>query len=150
MRPMNGASVVSRGGAEVVTVDPDGATLVVSGQQRFSFSAAAGGGVGQEAFFELAGRRACDAALAGYNSTVFAYGQTGSGKTHTIYGAGGGEGRGLLPRALEYVFSQMRAAEAASGGKTVYTAKASFLEVRGGRRRASERRTGRALFSFLA
>ena len=138
VRPMNGASVISRATTEVVTVDSDATTLLVGGQ-RFSFSAVAGGNTSQESFFDLAGRRVCDAALAGYNCTLFAYGQTGSGKTHTIYG-GAGESRGLLPRTLEYIFAQMRAAEVASGGKTEFTAKASFLEVRsryGGRRNCS-------------
>ena len=122
--------MTSRGAtSEVVSVDADATTLVVGGQ-RFSFSAAAGGSVSQESFFDLAGRRVCDAALGGYNCTLFAYGQTGSGKTHTIYGGAQAEARGLLPRMLEYIFLQMRAAEVASGGKIEYTAKASFLEVR--------------------
>ena len=43
--------------------------------------------------------------LKGYNGTIFAYGQTGSGKTFTI--TGGAErysDRGIIPRALSYVF----------------------------------------------
>ena len=124
------------GAASVVSVEADGQTLLVSGDARFAFSAAAGPSATQEALFELAGRRASDAALAGYNVTLFAYGQTGSGKTHTIYGpAAAPDGRpsaerGLLPRTLEYVFAQVRAVEAASGGKIKFAVKASFLEVR--------------------
>jgi len=135
----------TNGAASVVAIEPDAATLVVSAQ-RFAFTAAAGPGATQESLFELAGRRASDAALGGYNATLFAYGQTGSGKTHTIYGpsgAGAAE-RGLLPRTLEYVFAQMRAAEAASGGKLKYSAKASFLEVRTFCGSARARRAARA------
>ncbi len=140
VRPLAATPSAARAAAlEVVSVDADGATLLVGGA-RFTFTAAAPGGASQEAFFDLAGRRACDAALAGYNATLFAYGQTGSGKTHTIYG-GAGEARGLLPRTLDYVFAAMRAAEERSGGRTAFTAKASFLEVRAGER---GRRRGRA------
>lgn len=46
-----------------------------------------------------------DAAVDGYNGTIFAYGQTGSGKTYTM--TGGGEtqdGQGIIPRTLQYIF----------------------------------------------
>ena len=43
----------------------------------------------------------------GYNGTVFAYGQTGSGKTHTITGGEQYEDRGIIPRALSYVFAKL-------------------------------------------
>jgi hypothetical protein len=36
----------------------------------------------------------------GYNGTIFAYGQTGSGKTFTMFGEGGDEKRGIIPRAV--------------------------------------------------
>ena len=53
----------------------------------------------------------------GYNCCLFAYGQTGAGKTHTIQGQSLDgldpakwrlqDGRGLLPRVLEYLFGKM-------------------------------------------
>lgn len=46
--------------------------------------------------------------MAGFNSCCFAYGQTGSGKTFTIFGEGGEERRGLLPRAVEYLFERIQ------------------------------------------
>jgi hypothetical protein len=134
VRPMSAHSAA----APAVAVEADGATLAVNGT-RFAFTAAAAADASQAALFDLAGRRAADAALAGYNCTLFAYGQTGSGKTHTIYGAPAGDARGLLPRTIEYVFAGMRAQEAASGGKTKFTARASFLEVRAARARARAR-----------
>ena len=121
---------------DVVSIDADSQTLTVGGSssQSFTFSHAAGPGASQEVLFEAAGKRVCDAALAGYNCCLFAYGQTGSGKTHTIYGPSDGArdpaARGLLPRTLDYVFAQMRAAEEASGGRLKFTCKVSFLEVR--------------------
>lgn len=46
-----------------------------------------------------------DAALAGYNSSLFAYGQTGTGKTYTVIGDGvSGRHAGLIPRVCEHVF----------------------------------------------
>ena len=42
----------------------------------------------QEEIFQSCGKRICDAALEGYNGTIFAYGQTGSGKTYTLLGEG--------------------------------------------------------------
>ena len=42
-------------------------------------------------------------ALDGYKVCLFSYGQTGSGKTHTMLGAGDGDGRGIIPRAVQKV-----------------------------------------------
>lgn len=48
-------------------------------------------------------------ALDGYNGTIFAYGQTGSGKTFTITGGDFNyKQRGIIPRTLDYIFSQFR------------------------------------------
>jgi kinesin family protein 6/9 len=47
--------------------------------------------------------------LQGFNSTIFAYGQTGSGKTFTITGgAERYEDRGIIPRSLSMLFSEMK------------------------------------------
>ena len=40
----------------------------------------------QKDIFEHCGKKICDYALEGYNTTIFAYGQTGSGKTYTLLG----------------------------------------------------------------
>ena len=51
----------------------------------------------------------------GYNATVFAYGQTGSGKTYTIGGSNPAnitkEERGIIPRAVEDIFSEIKQLE---------------------------------------
>ena len=40
----------------------------------------------------------------GFNACVFAYGQTGSGKTYSVFGRGGNSEKGLIPRAIEYLY----------------------------------------------
>jgi len=48
-------------------------------------------------------------ALAGYNACLLAYGQTGTGKTYTMEGFhhGNAEERGIIPRAIEQIFSHI-------------------------------------------
>ena len=63
----------------------------------------------QDQVFETVAKEVVDSVLDGYNGTVFAYGQTGSGKTYTI--TGGAESyseRGIIPRSISYIFSEMR------------------------------------------
>lgn len=43
-----------------------------------------------------------DAAISGFNGTIFAYGQTSSGKTHTMMGSV--EEPGLISLAVENIF----------------------------------------------
>lgn len=43
-----------------------------------------------------------DAAVNGFNGTIFAYGQTSSGKTYTMMGTQ--EEPGIIPLAVEYMF----------------------------------------------
>lgn len=43
-----------------------------------------------------------DAAVNGFNGTVFAYGQTSSGKTYTMMGIP--EESGIIPLAVDYMF----------------------------------------------
>mmetsp|Transcript_7175 Transcript_7175/g.14560 ORF Transcript_7175/g.14560 Transcript_7175/m.14560 type:complete len:717 (-) Transcript_7175:232-2382(-) len=69
-------------------------------------------GVSQEQVFLQTTQELCDNALMGYNGTVFAYGQTGSGKTYSISGdTKAFEQRGVIPRALHYLFKEIEARE---------------------------------------
>jgi kinesin family protein 6/9 len=80
---------------------------------------------GQDEIFDGVARDAVDAALDGFNATVFAYGQTGSGKTFTI--TGGPEryqDRGLIPRSLQRIFVAMK-----ERTDVQYTAYVSYLEI---------------------
>ncbi|OXB72108.1 UNVERIFIED_CONTAM: hypothetical protein H355_007670 [Colinus virginianus] len=73
-------------------------------------------------------RRGADTSLryvSGVNGTIFAYGQTGTGKTFTI--TGGAEcykDRGLIPRALTFVFDKVK-----EDGFTHYNVAVSYLEI---------------------
>lgn len=64
-----------------------------------------------------------DAAIAGYNGTVFAYGQTSSGKTHSMVGSS--RDPGITPRAIEDV---MRIAREAAGGRR-YLVRVTYCEI---------------------
>lgn len=75
----------------------------------FSFNSILNMQARQEQVFETVAKEVVDSVLDGYNGTIFAYGQTGSGKTFTI--TGGAEkyqDRGIIPRAISYIFSEMR------------------------------------------
>jgi Kinesin motor domain len=74
--------------------------------------------------------------LKGYNACIFAYGQTSAGKSHTMLGPGGGSQAfdkgnksewGLIPRAVEHIFSELH--RAADDGYLTYKVKASFVQV---------------------
>ena len=78
--------------------------------------------------FHRVARRAVLGCLEGYNGTVFAYGQTGTGKTYTISGGVDHYSqRGVTPRALELLFSQLEASPGAAGGGT--RVRISYLEI---------------------
>eukprot|EP00884_Botryococcus_braunii_P016776 jgi/Botrbrau1/3782/Bobra.0183s0017.1 len=75
-----------------------------------------------------------DAALAGYNVTIFAYGQTGSGKTFTMSGRedvlalenySGDSDDGIITRSVLYLYDQIAKAKACMK----YTFKASYCEI---------------------
>lgn len=51
--------------------------------------------------FSKLGVPVVEAALGGFNGTIFAYGQTSSGKTHSMVGSP--EDPGMTPRAIQYV-----------------------------------------------
>lgn len=46
-------------------------------------------------------------ALDGHTVTIVCYGQTGSGKSWTTFGATAGEGRGMVPRAVQSLFARL-------------------------------------------
>lgn len=61
----------------------------------------------QEDLFNIIAVPLINHALEGYNATLFAYGQTGSGKTFTITGDGTPNCMGIVPRAIQYVYSHI-------------------------------------------
>ena len=73
----------------------------------------------QADFFAEVGKPIVEEVLKGFNCTIFAYGQTGTGKTFTMVGlkdestgagcAPGTKGAGIIPRAVEQIFSELQA-----------------------------------------
>ena len=66
--------------------------------------------------FNSIGLPVIDGVFQGFNGTIFAYGQTGSGKTHTMMGPdfennSTAELWGIIPRAVESIFSRISNAE---------------------------------------
>ncbi|CAM9773989.1 unnamed protein product, partial [Ectocarpus sp. 6 AP-2014] len=82
----------------------------------------------QEEVFHIAALDTVDSCLRGFSGTILAYGQTNSGKTWTVTGGESFEDRGLAPRAIGYLFREIRNAET-SGLSTRYAVRASYLEV---------------------
>lgn len=63
-----------------------------------------------------------EAALGGFNGTVFAYGQTSSGKTHSMLGTG--DDPGVTPRAIQHVL------RAAAASKTrAFLIRVAYVEI---------------------
>jgi kinesin family protein 5 len=60
----------------------------------------------QVQLFDECAKGVVDDVLKGFNGTIFAYGQTGSGKTYSMFGQSGNEG--VIPRAVNYVFEELR------------------------------------------
>lgn len=63
-----------------------------------------------------------DAALGGFNATVFAYGQTSSGKTHSMLG--NGEDPGVTPLAIRHVLRTTSACKTRQ-----YLIRAAYVEI---------------------
>jgi len=96
--------------------------------------------VSQEEIFRVVGIPSARSCLQGYNGCIFAYGQTGAGKTYTIQGptsesglnltmsAEGKERVGILPRVVEYMFSDIESVHDTSSN-VAYNVKCSFLEI---------------------
>lgn len=64
--------------------------------------------------------------LQGYNAAIIAYGQTGTGKTFTMEGEREGPHRGIIPRAVEDIFTCIES-DTATGSK--YLVRASYLQI---------------------
>jgi kinesin family member 12 len=138
VRPMNKAerSVDSTAAVQVVS---DGAVQLDLGNES-SYSFACNGSFGEDtsqaAFFASSGIISLlDDTLAGYRATAFAHGQTSAGKTYTQLGSERASGTaqwdaehglGLLPRSLNYLFTQMQSLSAEGW---LFNVRISCLEI---------------------
>lgn len=127
MRPPEGSTGVpeelfrQEGDRKVTITDPGNKQY---GEHAFAFDRIFWPEASQEELFRTAAVDLIDHCFEGYNSCCFAYGQTGSGKTHSMFGAAG-EQRGIIPRAVEYIFDTV---EARAGTKDIAVV-VSFLEM---------------------
>merc|ERR1740129_62456 len=106
--------------------------VVVASEKVFNFDLMFGSEVGQETVYRQLVEERVQAVLDGFNATVFAYGQTGTGKTFSMGTSNGGElledeGRGVITRALQHVFTQLKDKKE---DHQFLTVKISFLEIK--------------------
>ena len=80
--------------------------------RSFTFDNVNGGGAEQKTIYDETAAPIVEAALQGYNGTIFAYGQTGAGKTHTLGNVNKGS-EGVVWRALSQILGN------ANGNTTV-------------------------------
>lgn len=114
----------------------DGSALVVSErkacvavqERQYTFDQVFDQHSSQEHLFEAVGKPIVDGCLNGANGSIFAYGQTGSGKTYTMVGSDSFASRGVIPRVLEYLFSQITAKQQ-NGDIINCSVACSFLEI---------------------
>lgn len=93
--------------------------------REFTFDATYGKDSQQSVIFEQTGLPILESVLEGYNGTIFAYGQTGTGKTYTMEGGDVPESKGIVPRIIERIFSEI---DGKSETKK-HVVRASFLEL---------------------
>ncbi|MEW5307173.1 MAG: hypothetical protein WDW36_009583 [Sanguina aurantia] len=141
IRPINNTDKERGSGSVLQVYDATTLKVVVPGPAKttmtrdFTFHACLGPDVMQPDVLTLCGvPQLLDAALAGYNVTIFAYGQTGSGKTYTMSGRedviesegyAGDMNDGIITRSVSYLYSAI--AERARESRT--TLSASYLEI---------------------
>ena len=62
----------------------------------------------QEQIFNETAKPILESVMQGYNGTIFAYGQTGTGKTYTMEGTDKEGDKGIIPRSIEWIFSNIK------------------------------------------
>ncbi len=122
--------------SRVVSVDESGGRVVMMargvGLRGFEFDAVGDGPRGQKHVYEMGPRNLVNDFLNGFNCALFVYGQTGSGKTHTMFGPDAKAmrpvDRGVVPRAIEHVWSKVERRRAIGCTSTLGI---SYVEVFG-------------------
>eukprot|EP00944_MAST-04C_sp_MAST-4C-sp1_P004926 g4926.t1 len=92
---------------------------------QFGFDYVYGDNTKQEQVFGDLGVPILDAALGGFNGTIFAYGQTGSGKTWSMTGIP--EQEGIIPRLNKKLFERIK--EETAKKEKQYLVEASYFEI---------------------
>jgi kinesin family member 12 len=138
VRPMNKAERSIDSTAAVQVVSDRAVQLDLENESSYSFACngSFGEDTSQAAFFASSGIISLlDDTLAGYHATAFAHGQTSAGKTYTQLGSERASGTaqwdaehglGLLPRSLNYLFTQMQSLSAEGW---LFNVRISCLEI---------------------
>ena len=113
-------------------LDADGNLLANPGPystHTFAFDYVYDQNAGQKKVYDNTARTVVESSLQGYNATIFAYGQTGTGKTFTMEGFnshGSVEARGIIPRAIEQIFSHI---SKNASPRMRFLVRASYLQI---------------------
>jgi kinesin family protein 6/9 len=99
-----------------------------TGKLRYEFDHVFDANATQEELYNMVAKEKILGVMEGFSCTVFAYGQTGSGKTHTIFGGENYAERGLIPRTLGTLFTELRLKKSRTPAFT-YKCQISFTEI---------------------
>ncbi|KAI8801655.1 P-loop containing nucleoside triphosphate hydrolase protein [Cladochytrium replicatum] len=119
------------GHRKIVTIVPETGTVSLENPKQaddiksFTFDAAFDETCQQMEVYNGTARGIVEAALSGFNGTVFAYGQTGTGKTFSMQGvANVPHLRGIIPNAFNHIFDHI-----ARSVDKKFLVRVSFLEI---------------------
>ncbi|KAM0745937.1 kinesin heavy chain [Meredithblackwellia eburnea MCA 4105] len=134
-RPPNALELRETGGESIVSIDAEGTTVKMKGQETmkgpdadgFTFDRVFQMNTKQSEVYTYGVSQIVDDVMNGYNGTVFAYGQTGSGKSHTMMGPDidSPEMKGIIPRITEQIFASIMSSPA----NLEYLVKVSYMEI---------------------
>jgi hypothetical protein len=112
VRPLS-SKEKDQGREQIVRVDKKTSSIQVrnpdadtrEAPRSFTFDNVYGDQSEQKTIYDETAAPIVEAAMQGYNGTIFAYGQTGAGKTHTMEGyPDPPELRGIIPNTFRHIF----------------------------------------------
>ena len=92
--------------------------------KNFTFDYTYGWKATQEQIFNETAKPILESVMQGYNETIFAYGQTGTGKTYTMEGTDKEGDKGIIPRSIEWIFSNIK-----NYANQQFLVRGSFVEI---------------------
>ncbi|RNC54920.1 putative Unc104-like kinesin, partial [Trypanosoma cruzi] len=108
------------------TLDTEDGRGGVYSRQTFTFDYVYDKQTLQSEVYERSAQPAVFSVMQGYNATLMAYGQTGTGKTYTMEGFTSEDQRGIIPRAIEEVFTSI---EASRHENMRFLVRASYMQI---------------------
>ena len=90
--------------------------------KNFTFDYTYGWKATQEQIFNETAKSILESVMQGYNGTIFAYGQTG--KTYTMEGTDKEGDKGIIPRSIEWIFSNIK-----NYANQQFLVRGSFVEI---------------------